>query len=67
MSARFVGNAEEGEEKMKCPRCASDMKRHKLKEHQFMYICPKCKFKIGTKNDDEKSTSIIDTDADSKQ
>ena len=46
---------------MKCPRCASDMKRTKLKEHQFMYVCPKCKFKIASKVDEEENTGLIDT------
>ena len=34
---------------MKCPRCGSQMNRRKLKEHTFVYVCPKCKQVIGNK------------------
>lgn len=36
---------------MKCPRCRSDMKRRKLKENQFIYVCPKCNAKVGGRDD----------------
>lgn len=45
---------------MKCPRCTNEMRRTKLREHQYMYVCPKCRFKIGTRKE-EQETNIVDT------
>ena len=42
---------------MKCPRCGSQMNRRQLKEHTYVYVCPKCKQVIGGRSKDQKETT----------
>lgn len=39
---------------MKCKRCGAEMKRRKVRDHAFQYICPKCGLTIGAKEDQEQ-------------
>lgn len=47
---------------MKCPRCASEMKREKIAINKYVYKCPKCHKQIGP----NKSVSNSGDDAKSE-
>lgn len=44
----------EGVMTMKCKRCGAEMKRRKVRDHAFQYICPKCGLTIGAKEDQDQ-------------
>ena len=39
---------------MKCPRCRREMRRQKVKDRTYRFVCPFCKFTIKSPNDKEK-------------
>lgn len=45
---------------MKCPRCGSQMNRRQLKEHTYVYVCPKCKQVIGGREKGNSTEEAVD-------
>ena len=43
---------------MKCKRCGAEMRREKVKEHAFVYRCPKCNLTIGKQTERTQSAGI---------
>lgn len=37
---------------MKCKRCGTEMNREKVKDHSFIYRCPRCNAIIGKQGQD---------------
>lgn len=46
---------------MKCKRCGAEMRRQKLKEHQYRYVCSRCGLVIG-KHDSVANASAEETE-----
>ena len=48
---------------MKCPKCRNDMKRTKIDESIYTYVCTRCNFQLPTiKNKDEETQQSVSND-----
>ena len=36
---------------MKCPRCRKEMKRQKIKDRTYRYVCPFCNYVVKSSKD----------------